>query len=827
MSDEMLRRTAAVSKFDHPLIWLVIPTSSLLIGQAVAALPLTIPFRVFFLPLIPLLLVIKTKTRRWGLLIFAVSLAFSVGYIRHWQLLHPVFPPNHVRLFSEEKNVRLYLEGVFAREPEKLPNRHRWLVRCERIWHPTGAEEISGNLLVSSRNVRREWHYGDRVRFWIRPQAPRDAGNPGGFDYATYLARQEIYAIGYLENDLEVELVTRSPGPVRGAIESLRREIRRYIDRHVAGDEGALLKALVVGDMGAVTKQMRDEFTAAGVNHVLSISGLHVSMLGLVVFWLIRFGCSYSSYLLLRWNLVKVGTFCSFLAVVFYTAIAGAMVPTVRSAIMIGVYELAVLLDREEEVFASLTFAALLIALIWPAVIADISFQLSFLAVLFIVWGMRRMMDRSAPRIRDELPQERSWWKRKLEQGRLHLAVPLFATLGTGPLIAHYFGHLSLAGFVSNPLVVPLVGFIVVPLGLIMGFLSLILPAAAGLLVWLTEYLLSATLWLVRLFARLPLANIAVPVPNAFEVTALYLLIVVLFLLRRNRFAIVAVVVFALALGADAFYWWLERWDRKELRVTHLNVGQGDAAVVELPHSKVLVIDAGGTPLGDFDTGESIAGPFLRSRKILKVDYLFVSHPRIDHYGGMRSIAMEFAPLEFWSGPAKGKTARFDDLEEALEKGDIKRVTLSDQEPCRAIDGVKLCVLHPPPDGTDDTSVVLRMQFGKVQFLFAGDLDKRDEQRLQAKAEQLRSTVLKVPRHGSAGSSTQEFVTAVGPSLAIFSVGARNPFGFPREEVVARYREVGAEILRTDEDGAIIVETDGTTIRYRGYKSGKQGALSF
>ena len=827
MSSETVTRTAGFTKLGHPSVWLVVPTLSLLAGQAVAVLPLVIPSPFFFLTLVPLLLVIKTTTRRWGLLLFTAGLGLSLGYIRHWQLLHPNLPPNHIRLLANE-NPRLYLEGVLAREPEKLPNRNRWLLRCERIWHPTGAEDIAGNLLVSARHVRREWHYGDRVRFWIRPQAPRDAGNPGGFDYGTYLARQEIYAIGYLENDQEVELVARNPGRVGGAIESLRREIRRYIDQHVSSDNGALMKALVVGDMGAVTKEMRNEFTAAGVNHVLSISGLHVSMLGLVVFWLVRFGCSFSPYLLLRWNLLKVGTFFSFLAVVFYTAIAGAMVPTVRSAIMIGVYELAVLLDREEEVFASLTFAALLIALIWPAVIADISFQLSFLAVLFIVWGMHRMMEGSPRRRpRDELPQERSWWKSKLEQGRLHLAVPLFATLGTGPLIAHYFGHLSLAGFVSNPLIVPLVGFIVVPLGLATGFLSLIFPAAAGVLVWPTEYLLSATLWLVRLFARLPLANVAVPVPNVFEVTVLYLFIVALFLLRRNRFAIVAVALFALVLGADGFYWWRERWDRKELRVTHLNVGQGDAAVVELPRSKVLVIDAGGAALGDFDTGESIVGPFLRSRKILKVDYLFLSHPRVDHYGGMRSIAMEFAPAEFWAGPSKGKTIRFDDLEEALDHARIKRITLSDQEPCRAIDGVKLCALYPPPDGGDDASVVLRLEFGKVRFLFAGDLDKRDEQRLQSKAEQLRSPVLKVPRHGSAGSSTQEFVTAVRPSLAIFSVGSRNPFGFPRDEVVARYREVGAEILRTDEDGAVIIQTDGATIRYIGYKSGKKGMLSF
>jgi competence protein ComEC len=826
MSFDTATRAVAVASFHHPSIWLVVPTLSLLVGQAMAPMPLVIPVECLFLLFLPLLLVIKARTRRWGLLVLAAGLGVSLGYIRHWQLLHPNFSRNHLQLLTHD-GARVYLEGSLVREPEKLPNRSRWLLRCERIWHPTGAEEISGDLLLSVRHVRREWHYGDRVRFWVRPQAPRDSGNPGGFDYRTYLARQDIYAIGYLEADHEVELVVRKLRSVRGAIEYLRREIRRYIDQHATAGNGALMKALVVGDMSAVTKEMRNDFTAAGVNHVLSISGLHVSMLGLVVFWLVRFGCSYSPTLLLRWNLLKVGTFFSFLAVVFYTAIAGAMVPTVRSAIMIGVYELAVLLDREEEVFASLTFAALLIALIWPAVVADISFQLSFLAVLFIVWGMRRMTEQSPGRPRDELPQERSWWIEKLRQGRLHLAVPLFATLGTGPLVAHYFGHLSLAGFISNPIIVPLVGFVVVPLGLVTGFLSLIAPSAAEVLLWIGEYPLSSTLWLVTLFARLPLANVAVPVPNALEVTALYLFVVSLFLLRRNRFAAVGIVLFVLILGADVFYWWRERWDRTNLRVTHLNVGQGDAAVVELPRSKVLVIDAGGTALGEFDTGESIVGPFLRSRKILTVDYLFLSHPRVDHYGGMRSIVLEFAPGEFWSGPSKGKTTRFDDLEEALQQTRVKRVTLSDREPCRDIDSVKLCVLYPPPDGLEDASVVLRLEFGRVRLLFAGDLDKRDERALQPKTQDLRSAVLKVPRHGSASSSTQEFVAAVRPSLAIFSVGGRNPFGLPRDEVVARYREVGAEVLRTDEDGAIILETDGATIHYRTHKSGKKGAVSF
>jgi competence protein ComEC len=588
-----------------------------------------------------------------------------------------------------------------------------------------------------------------------------------------------------------------------------------------------LLKALVIGDMGEISKESRGAFTAAGVNHVLSISGLHVAMLGLVVFALIRFGCAWSSHVLLRWNLLKVAALCSFIAVVFYTALAGAMVPTVRSAIMIGVYQLAVLLDREEEVFTSLALAALLIALIWPGVVADISFQLSFLAVLFIVWGVRKMQARRAPKRRDELPQERRRLREKLRQAAPHFLVPLLATIGTGPLIAHYFGHLSLAGFVANPVIVPLIGFIVVPIGLMVGFLAVVAPQAAPSLVWLAEHSLSLTLWLVHWLARLPLANISVPAPNIWELIGLYSLIVLLFMLKRSRYVAAALVLVTIGLCADGYYWWRERWERVELRVTHLNVGQGDAAVVEFPGSKVLLLDAGGSPFGDFDPGEFIVGPFLRSRKILKVDYLMVSYPRIDHYGGMQAIAVEFAPAEFWSGQGRGKTGRFDDLEESLERSKIPRWSIGAGEPCRTVDGVNICMIYTSADSGDDGSVVLLLEYGKLRYLFAGDIDKRGEAALLQQTAKLRSAVLKVPRHGSTAASSPEFIAAVRPGLAIISAGARGRFESQREEVIRRYSESGAEVLRTDRDGAIIVESDGASIRYQGYKSERKGVIRF
>ena len=825
MSAEGRQPSDAVATLS-PSAWLIVPTLFLLLGQAAAVAPWPIARQAAPVLVIPMALAVSRHWRRWAILIGLSALMFSFGYARHRQLLFPEFPQNHLRLVMS-RGERLYVEGTLRQEPERLTTRSRWQVRAERIWHPTGAEEITGDILVGLRTMRRDWRYGDRVRFWVAPAVPQDSGNPGGFNYATYLARREIYLTAFLDSDQEVELLARNPGPLRGPIEDLRREIRRFIERNFSQDSSAFVKALVVGDMGAISKDMRVAFTAAGVNHVLSISGLHVAMLGLVVFVLIRYGCSFSTFLLLRWNLLKIATFFSFVAVVFYTALAGAMVPTVRSAIMIGVYELAVLLDREEEVFASLTLAALMIALVWPGVIADISFQLSFLAVLFIVWGMRKVHDWFAVTKTDLLPQEKGWITQRLRQAGMHLTVPLLATLGTGPLIAHYFGHLSLVGFIANPLIVPLVGFVVVPVGLVIGFCSVAAPEIATLLTGPAEKLVSLTIWMVDGFARVPLANFAVPAPNMMEVAGLYGLLLCLFVLRKRAHLFIALAVVGMLFAADGVYWWNERYRRKELRITHLNVGQGDAAVVELPGSKILLIDAGGTASGEFDTGEGIVAPFLRSRKILKVDYLLVSHPRIDHYGGMRTIVHEFSPREFWSGSAKGRTSRFDDLDDALDKAKIIRVPMSDGEPCRIIDEVKFCVLFPPADKTDDASVVMRLEYGKLSYLFAGDIDKRDEATLAQQAKDLRSTIVKIPRHGSATASTLEFISVVQPRLAVISAGARSRSEVQREEVAVRYRGSGAEVLTTYEDGAITLESDGHSLRYSGHKSGKSGALTF
>ncbi len=810
----------------HPAVWLTVSTLCLLLGQAGAAAPLAFSLYSLLFFLVPIPFLFWRAKRLWALLVILAGVAFSLGYVRHHQILHPTFAPDHLR-YDINKTSHLYLEGVLYREPKKLPDRSRWYFRTERVWLPNGAQEKQGHIRITVRREQRAWRYGDRVRLRLKVRRPRNFGNPGGFDYEGYLARREIYLTGFLQNDAGVERLPGVHGGLWARIEKLRREIRGFFEHQLPQEQAALMKALVVGDRGGISRNMRESFVTAGVAHLLAISGLHVGMLAGVVFLLVRFVGSFSVILLLRFNLIKIATFVSVLAVLVYTALAGAMLPTVRAAIMIGVYALAVLLDREDEVLNSLCISALMIGLYWPGAVMEISFQLSFLAVLFIILGLRKIREWWPVSRREDLPQERSWIRPRLRQLGLYLAVPILATMGTGPMIAYHFGHLSLAGFVCNPIMVPIVGLLVVPLGLIIALLSLFLPSVAFLFLWLAEPLLSLVLGMVRVFSALPLASVTVPLPNLLEAGIGYLVILSLFALRRRVALCFLLGVAALGLVGNSIYWWHERWMRTDLRITHLAVGHGDAAVVELPGSKVLLIDAGGTATGKFNTGESIVVPFLRSRRIRKVDYLLVTHPRVDHYGGMKTIVEKFAPSEFWSGPSKGRTSRYQELEAAVRRSGTKRVFLSGRNSCRSIERVRICVLHPADGKTSDSSVVVRLSFGQVHFLFAGDIEKKDEKALLQSKTDLSSMVLKVPRHGSLTSSTKGFIAAVNPKLAILSVGRRNSFGLPREEVISRYRSAGAEILRTDQDGAIIIETDGKQLWYRTHQSGKNGTLVY
>ena len=346
---------------------------------------------------------------------------------------------------------------------------------------------------------------------------------------------------------------------------------------------------------------------------------------------------------------------------------------------------------------------------------------------------------------------------------------------------------------------------------------------AAALLVKLAGWIIWAMVWLVESLAAFPYAATYVVTPTPFEVALFYGLCVTLLFFSHINPPALRKTVLACLLGAilvDGGYWIAQRYFRTDLRVTFLDIGQGDATVIEFPGSHVMVIDGGGFLSQTFDSGEAILAPFLWQKKIGRVDTLVLTHPHLDHYGGLEFLARHFGVTAFWSNGKQSKGSRsFAVLDETLKERNIETHVL-----CRGTDvpepkigGVRIQVLHPPCGrtglDTNNSSLVLRLSHGDVDILLTGDVETTAEDMLLSTRKPLDSEILKVPHHGSGTSSSPRFLEAVSPDVAVASLGHLNRFDFPAPEVVERYERRGVEFLRTDTAGAVSITSDG-----RGYR---------
>ena len=269
------------------------------------------------------------------------------------------------------------------------------------------------------------------------------------------------------------------------------------------------------------------------------------------------------------------------------------------------------------------------------------------------------------------------------------------------------------------------------------------------------------------------------------------------------------------ALVVDGGYWTWDRYFNRALRVTFLSVGQGDAAVVRFPGSRVMLVDAGGSFSDEFDPGERMVAAYLWSRKIMHVDYLVLSHPELDHFGGFNFIARNFSPSEFWSIAAPSPDIKYEALLEVLAAAGVRLRLMDSSSPAEQIGGVDVACLNPAPalgPRRNDNSMMLMLSIGPNRILFTGDVEARGEEGAIARGHDLRATVLKVPHHGSDTSSTPGFIAAAHPEVAVISLGYRNRYDFPSAAVVRRYRDAGARVLRTDECGAVTIAASASGV---------------
>ena len=814
------------------------------------------------------ILLILLKRIRWASWV-ALSFFLFLGLFSMQSYFHPKHPPSHISRFIGSEPI--LLEGTIDRSPQRTQSRTQLLIKSHKIISGDRHISVEGHLLLFLKEQNPQLHIGDRLRLLCRLHQPHGFRNPGVFSYEHHLALERIHVVGFLSDDkMWVKVGEDFKNPILLKIESWRDHIRDFLEKEATLPSSSIFQALVLGEQGNIPEDVRESFITTGIAHLLAISGDHLGIVALLSFSLFLWVMKRSNFLLLSLSVKKWAAALTIPCLLLYTFIAGGGISVIRATIMVITFFLSIVFDRERHLLHTLALAALLILLFSPPSLFDVSFQLSFLAVLSILYLVPRIY-RDLRREELNIPPEISWKQKIWKYVRLSFIVTVVAILGTVPFVAFHFNRVSLIGFLSNLFVVPWVGFLIVPITLIASIFSFFFYPFAGLLITVDQFLSTILFKVVAFFASIPFASIYIPTPTALEMILYYLLLFLGVHLRKGKkinpstfrpegrglpstqaqaeglrvdpgrrfFTLPSktglgaaqwvkylFVGICILLAADLAYWNLKDRLRKDLTLTFIDVGHGDSILVEFPKGKRMLIDGGGLREDHFDVGKNVIAPFLWKKKIQRIDTLVLTHPDPDHLKGLNFIASQFKIGRFWDNGLRGDSEFYLELEKTLQRRKIDRFPLNESINSQMINGVEISFLNPPagsagpvrhpnPAWLNNQSLVIKLRFKNIVLLLTGDVEKEAEERMVRKGYPLGAHILKVPHHGSSSSSSLIFLEKVNPDHAIISVGERTIGRLPHPEVIERYKRLGSKIFRTDQHGAITVMTDGEKIEIK------------
>ena len=767
---------------------LLLPAAAFTAGIAAAAwLPIPAPGLIVAAAVL-LIAALASHRHSRAALVLVLAGVVLLGALR---MAGPRLPSDH--LARRALDGTLSIEGRLADEPV------RWTADRARLLLDVDAVHVGPERLPAAGRVQLT-AYGEltlplaetqRVLVDARLHRPTGFRNPDGFDYPAHLRREGILLVGHARADRITALTPDTP-PWPAAV---KRWAVGVIAARLPETSAALLAGLLLGERSTLPPTTHESFRRAGVYHILAVSGFNVALLAGAVFGGLAM-CGVPR---------RGAAGAAAVALVAFALVVGGQPSVLRATVMGLLLLAALLLDRESQLLNALALAVLALLLWRPGDLWEPGFQLSFAATAGIVYlgpGITAWLTaRGAP----------AWLAAAV-------AVSLGAQAAVTPLMLSHFNQLSLIGVIANLLVVPLAA-VATTLGMLALLVELVSGAGAALLFHALWPVLIALRGIVSLAGALPAAMVHLPAPTTATTVAWYgalLLAPGMTTSRRIRAVVVALAV----LVAGLSIWpWL-RPTETMLRVTFLDVGQGDATLIELPEGPRLLVDGGPGGARRFDVGERVLAPFLWNRPLARLDAVALTHWDSDHSGGLAAVLTHFHVGEFWeSGRPPGSAP---ETAAALVRSRAPRRVLAAGQRLwlgRAL----ITVLGPgpdPPPGSNDQSLVLRLDWRGVSLLLAGDLGPRGEALLLERASPVRTLVLKVAHHGSRFSSTAPFLERARPRLAVISVGARNPFRHPSAEALARLDAAGARVYRTDRDGAVILETDGRTLRVTAWGRG-------
>jgi competence protein ComEC len=654
---------------------------------------------------------------------------------------------------------------------------------------------------------------GDRVRLQGEVQPAPGKRNPGGFDYAAYLSRRGTCCTMYVGAPSNVTRLGESRGSLTDLVVRGRSYVRRQISQYVPSDDGqAVLQALLLGDRSGITDAQRDRFAQTGLMHLLAVSGLHVFLVGMVFYVLLR-------PLLMRfrlgWRTVEVTrAVATVLVLGFYMLLTGARPSVVRAVVMSTLFIGGIVFQRSAHPLNTLGVAALVLLAVRPPALFDVGFQLSMAAVAGIVTLNPRILDVVPERYRASDTGE---WLISM------VSVSLAAMLGTAPVLLYHFGWVSAAGLLLNVVGIPFTGLALsaaVAMEVVGGVWPMAGIAFGSTADLFVRGLLLTSRWGTEWFSW---AGIRMATPNIWTLAALTAGLFGLAQWPRPRLrwrwflcALLLAVggVWMDAVGRDA---------EPTVDVLFFDVGQGDAALVSSPEGEHMLIDTGPRSFGGSSPAAYSVLPYLERHGIDHLEAVVVTHSDGDHLGGLPAILSEVSVGEVLHNGQQVDTDLFAKTRRLFQRHDVEERSV-DRGEAFSFGGVRVQVLGPPArplrrgiDSENGRSVVLHLAYGKTGILLPGDVEANAEWDLvRSYGDQLASRIVKVPHHGSKTSSTPPFVEAAVDTLsttrAVVSVGESNRFGMPDESVVRRWKENGAQVQRTSRRGAVWLRTDGDRV---------------
>ncbi len=675
---------------------------------------------------------------------------------------------------------------------------------------------------------------GDEVAIRCLLGRPYRFANPGGFDYPAFLKTKNIYITGRIVSPAlihKTEGVSSWLHRLKYFPERLRVSIQSKINSSLPSEQAALYRALLIGDRSGLSPAQLEAFKAAGVFHILAISGLHLSLLAsglfMLFYWL---GCR-SSFLMLHISVKKLALLTTIIPLCAYALLAGFQTPVLRSLLMILVFILAFCARRQHSPFTTLSSAALLILVLNPQSLFTLSFQLSFTAVGSLIIILPQLKILLSPKTKANTLQKSPfpWLQMPLRWIGAALLISITATLGTAPLLIHGFNRLSTVGPLANLIIEPLLCLWSLPLGLL-SLLAMPFSTTLGeSLLQAGAIGIRATTYITGYLSNMDISTLWLATPSVILILLYYIFLSSFFFSfhpKKSLLLFLLVCTLFVVPPRSMF-----RQFELKSKLVFLDVGQGSSTLLNFPGGRSVLIDGGGSSSSRFNVGPSIIAPYLWDLGIRRLESVVITHPDSDHFNGIPFILKRFRPRTLWINGNNGHSKGYTDLLELAELLGIFIRQAKDGQTLIQEEGVTLKNIQNPLTGdnaittaggkisSNDESLILKFtdtnsSGATFSCLFPGDISSFVEQKLlqQVNHGVLHSTFLLAPHHGSRTSNSAAFLQGIKPQAILVSAGSFQPALFPSVQLKSYCRDRNLPLFNTAILGALRIQRRGESV---------------